>query len=173
MKNQLVLKCFSIHINERTWWLVKRIIKFMYEIFDIFDWTKTNCFIFSSLTKKTAGHRWHIFRIIILLKVLFRRMKAFFQKIPIFSKFWEFFQNQNSSHSCKKTSIQAEKKTILWNNIIWCPFYSEFAIFTEYKKIKFFFRKTSLFSEKNPISYVLRNINNTVVFCDKFAIIWW
>ena len=56
--------------------------------------------------------------------------------------------------SGKNFSIRVENETIFCNIVIWYPFYSNFATFTDFEeKSKSFPKKTSLFFKKTQISY--------------------
>ena len=100
------------------------------------------------MCNKTACFYRHIVRPLNLLKIPFKKMKAFF--IQIFSSSnLVFFPNLIFLWFVQTTLDSSGKKTLFWYNIIWCAFYRKFALFNDFEKVNFFSKKPSIFS-KNP-----------------------
>ena len=72
-------------------------------------------------------------------------MKAFFSNKLFFIMFFSFFQSQKLfDFFSKKPTIKVERH-FFWNTIIWYAFYSKFAIFSDFEKIKFCLENTRFF----------------------------
>ena len=93
-----------------------------------------------------------------------------------------FFKNQfiiililinlkTSEFSCRQLHAE-DRNDIFRKNIVWYPFYSKFAIFTDVQKLQeFFYGKPNFFSE--VLSYVFVKSYYSVRFHGKFATIGW
>ena len=97
---------------------------------------------------KTAGSNQNLTRSPRLLKMLSKRMMAFFQNVP--SSSFLIFPILILFSFLQKTLNSSAKKSSSWNNIIYCPFYSKIATFIEFEKEIIFFRKTILFFQREP-----------------------
>ena len=135
-------------------WIVK--VDFRGQVFDGKSLNNSICSVFQMFLNKTAGHHWYIFHLLALLKIPWRKMKAFLQINTIFRKLWQFCQIQNFSDFCKNPQFRWNKE-ILWNNIIWYAFYSKFAAFLDFEKDVFFFEKKYLFFKKTQISNIKKS----------------
>ena len=102
----------------------------------------------SGIANKTAGYHRHIFSWIILLKMLFKKMEAFF-----FKKLIKKIQIWKISDFWKKISQLRLKKSFSRWNITWYPFYSKFVTISDFgeyqvsQKKPNFFQKTFVFEK--------------------------
>ena len=75
-------------------------------------------------------------------------MKTIFPKKSYLQQILTIFPNLKFFWFLQKHSLQVEKKTFSWNNIIWYPFFSKFATFKRVWKKVFFSKETHLFFQK-------------------------
>ena len=100
---------------------------------------------------KTVGCHRHSFRLPILVKMPFKKMKKFFFKILSWSYLLSSLNIKFSNFRPKNLTITVEK-TFSRNNIIWYAFYCKFAMFGDFEKFQVVFEKPISFFQKNPNS---------------------
>ena len=147
-------------------WLNRRSIKkWVLSLLEHSNLEIIDTIIFHWKINKTAGYHRHLFRLPILEKMPFKKMKAFFSQNTFF-----IFSNFPNLKICiywlKNLTIQVQR-TLLWNNIIWYAFYNNFVTVNGPREIPFFEKNLVFFPKK--ILCVLRFVATSVAFYGKFA----
>ena len=139
--------------------------------------SKHRCSLFWKDEKiNTAGYHRHVFRPPILLKMPFKKMKAFFfQKIALikfcnFSKFW------NLLIFCKKTQFRGKRLVLEIISFDTVTFdrhsTANLPPLRILKKKTVFSKNPTFFQKQNNFSTYLRNLTTSVTFYGQLAIIW-
>ena len=116
--------------------------------------------VYTQSFNKTAGYHRHIFRLPTLVKMLFKKMKAFSFQNTLFLYQIFYFSIFEHFLTFRQKNFTIKEKTFLENIIIWYAFYHLCRFWTKSS----FFRRTHLFLSKKAIFVVLRNLTTSVYY---------